>query len=210
VPDLPLTIIAAGKHNAATLLVGSNSDEMGLGIPELAEAAYHAAVESLVGSAAARDIVLAQYPSTEWGSPRKAYVALLSDSVFTCQARRIARAATKGQTQPVYRYWFTHALQNAGELVKSYGAFHGLEVSFIFHHLEANLYVPTASESALADAMTGAWTRFASKGDPNGGDLVTWPKYDATTDSYLQLDDVPRAATGLRTKQCDFWDSIAP
>jgi para-nitrobenzyl esterase len=210
VPDQPLTLIAAGKHNAAALLVGSNSDEMGLGIPELTEDQYRARVETLAGSAVARDFVLAQYPSSEWGSPRKAYVALLTDSVFTCQARKMARAATKGQSQPVYRYFFTHALENGGDLVKSYGAFHALELSFVFHHLDANAYVPSAGEVSLADTMTGAWTRFATSGDPNGGGMPTWPRYDVATDPYLQLDTTVKAGAALRTKQCDFWDTVAP
>lgn len=210
VPEQPTDRVAAGKHNPVPLIVGTNADEISLGIPDMTDAEYHAQLNALAGSTAGGDAVYAQYPPSDWGTPRDAYVAVLSDVIFTCPTRRFARAAAKGQTLPVRRYFFTHALQGAGDATKKLGAFHGLDLPFVFHHLTVNFYTPTAGENALADAIENYWTRFAASGDPNGGSDVSWPLYDATKDSVLLLEDPIVAGGPVRSKQCDFWDLVTP
>jgi len=34
-----------------------------------------------------------------------------------------------------------------------------------------------------------------------------WPRWDAT-DPYLRIDEPTATAAGVRTRQCDFWDSL--
>jgi len=43
--------------------------------------------------------------------------------------------------------------------------------------------------------------------DPNGGTLPTWPEW-IETDPYLGIDAPPAAGSGVRTAQCDFWDTL--
>jgi para-nitrobenzyl esterase len=211
VPDEPTTIIAAGKHNAVPFVLGSNADEISAYFPaaELSDADYRARLLALSGSATAADILYAQYPPSDWGgSPRAAYVALVSDVLFTCPARRMARAAVKGQTQPVHRYFFTHKLANIVPALAYVGAFHGLELGFVFRHLAVNAYVPSAGENALSDAIDDYWTRLAATGDVDGSPEIAWPIYDATSDPYLQLEDPIATGASVRGKQCDFWDTV--
>jgi para-nitrobenzyl esterase len=66
----------------------------------------------------------------------------------------------------------------------------------------------SAEEQQLAKALRGYWARFARTGDPNGGNAVTWPKYDATTDQHLVLDATISTGTGLHKTNCDFWASL--
>jgi len=56
------------------------------------------------------------------------------------------------------------------------------------------------------------WTSFAATGNPNGPATTNtmWPRYDATTDSMLQIDDTSTSINGYRTTQCDFYDANAP
>ncbi|WP_437578640.1 hypothetical protein [Sorangium sp. So ce887] len=49
----------------------------------------------------------------EYGTPREAFIALTGDVKFICDARRTARAAASSHSEPVYRYVFTHVLDNA-------------------------------------------------------------------------------------------------
>jgi para-nitrobenzyl esterase len=55
----------------------------------------------------------------------------------------------------------------------------------------------------------GYWSRFASTGDPNGGGAVEWPRANAGADPYLVLDASIVAGDGVRTAQCDFWDTLS-
>jgi para-nitrobenzyl esterase len=59
----------------------------------------------------------------------------------------------------------------------------------------------------LSDQMMRYWTRFATTGNPDGGDDVAWPRYDAEGDRHLVLDLPVRADSGHRRTQCDFWDA---
>lgn len=208
-PDAPLDAITAGKHNHVPFVVGANHDETGKTVGQMDEAEYEAAVLSLAGGAqAVANEILAEYPSSSYASPRAAYVALTSDLKFICPARKVARAAVKAQAEPVHRYFFTHVSDNGSAATKAFGAFHGYELLFVFDHVTASGYTPSAGETALASAIGGYWSRLAAGGDPNGEGAVAWPLYDATKDSFLQLDDTIAAGEGVRTAQCDFWDGL--
>lgn len=207
--DLPESLLAAGRHNRVPLVVGANADETGRDAPLLAdEAAYRAAVLALVGgSQVVADAILQRYPVGEYGTPRKAYVALTSDAKFICTARRAARAAAAGGS-PVWRYFFTHALDNGGAVQHALGAFHGLELAFVFDHLEVAGYVPTAGERELAAVIVASWAGLAATGDP-AVPGAPWPPYDPVRDTFQQLEDPPSTGEGIRTAQCDFWDSLS-
>jgi para-nitrobenzyl esterase len=208
-PQVPLDAITAGKHNHVPFVVGANHDETGKEVGQMDETQYEASVLALAGgSQALANQILAEYPSLAYESPRAAYVALTSDLKFICTARKVARAAVNAQTEPVYRYFFTHVLDNGSAVTKAFGAFHGLELLFVFEHLDAMGYVPSAGETALAGAIDGYWSRLAAAGDPNGQGAVAWPLYDATKDTFLQLDDAIMAGQGVRTQECDFWEGL--
>jgi para-nitrobenzyl esterase len=199
--------IAAGRHNHVAAIVGANSDETSTSVPELAtEAAYTQLVRAQFGMILG-DRVLAQYPAADFPTPQDAYIAVTTDSKFVCGARRDARAFAAGQTEPVYRYFFTQHLENAPRL-RDRGAYHGLELFFVFDNLFIGGYRPTAQEEALADTIGGYWSRFAAGDDPNGDGAPTWPAYDAAADRTLVLGDPIETRDGIRTARCDFWDSI--
>jgi para-nitrobenzyl esterase len=209
VPGKPLEIIAAGGHVKVPMIVGSNSDETSrsVPIPPTATAAqYEAAVRTLLGAHA--DPVLAAYPAADYPSPWKAYVALTTDVKFGCSARKTLRALSKSST-PAYRYYFSHAL-DTGPAAKL-GAWHGVDVLYVFDHLAIGGYVPGAGDKTVADAMMHRWASFArNPADPNGAQAPAWPAYAAASDPYLELASPVVTGTALRTPQCDFWDAFVP
>jgi para-nitrobenzyl esterase len=211
-PGKPLDLIRSGAHNHVPILVGVNSDETSRSVPQLTLEEYRQRVYALArGDTTVGDLILARYPVADYGdSPRRAFVALTSDVKFICPSRTTARAAVAGQTEPVFRYFFTHAFQNAGATVQALGAWHGIELPYVFYLLDLSGYTPTAGEVTLADAIVGYWSRLASAGDPNLAGAPPWPAYEAATDPYLQLEDPIQAGTGVRTAPCDFWDSLIP
>jgi para-nitrobenzyl esterase len=206
IPEAPMVALAAGRHNRVPFVVGANSDETSRSVPSIPDAmTYERIVRQQFGLVA--DLVLAEYPASAFATPLQAYVQLTTDARFVCPARKVARAADAGQPEPVYRYFFTHAL-DAG-MARAFGAWHGLEILFVFAHLEVAGYVPSPAERALSDQMIGYWTRLAA-GDPNGASAPAWPVYDSALDSHLVLDNTITAANGVRTDRCDFWDRLFP
>ncbi|MEO7093040.1 MAG: carboxylesterase family protein, partial [Polyangiales bacterium] len=203
----PIDIIGAGGHNHVPMIVGTNSEETSRTVPipvDATAADYEKAVRALFGATA--DAVLAKYPVADYPSPWAAYVALTSDAKFICGARRAAAALLDGQDEPVFRYSFTHALDNAPKLTPL-GAWHGEDILFLFDRLDLAGYVASPGERTIVDAFQGAWARLATSGDPNGGTLPTWPEW-SETDPYLRLDAPVTSGTGLRTEQCEFWDTL--
>ncbi len=203
-PESPEAALAHGTHNRVPFAVGANADETGSAAPPVAtEAEYRALVASQAGVLA--PLVLAQYPASAYPTPRKAYVALTTDSRFVCPARRIARAAAAGGSAAVYRYFFSYPAN------RLYGAIHGVELPFVFGSFSAIPgYTPDASARALSESMNAAWSRFAAAGDPNGVGVPAWPRYDPARDATLVWDAPAFARDGIRTAACDFWDSLTP
>ena len=204
----PFDALSGDAHNHVPVVMGNNQDETGAAVPAMTEAEYETAVNTLFGALGPQ--VLAQYPAANYSAPRVAYVALTSDAKFVCPTRRTLRALAKSQSEPVYRYHFTHVLDNVGAAQKAKGSFHGLELFFVFHTLGVAGYQASAGEKGLSDAMQGYWSRFGAAGDPNGGSAVSWPVFDADKDSYLELENTISAKEGVHSASCDFWDSLLP
>ena len=210
IPAVPMDLIAAGQHARVPLVVGANRDETGTEAAVIVtEAQYQAAVLALAnGNAVLAAALLNAYPVAEYGSPRLAFTALTSDANFICPARRIARAAREGQTAPVYRYFFTHPPDNASPAARALGAVHGMELFYLFQVLDALSYRPSPGELELASFIGVSWRQLAATGDPSPPGGPAWPRYRVEDDPFMELTTPPEAGAGVRTRQCDFWDSL--
>jgi para-nitrobenzyl esterase len=212
-PDRIVDVVRSGNYDHVPFIVGTAAQESSLplgfvpadAIPD--DAAYRAAADALWGPALSTQ-VRGLYPSSQYSSPREAFVTATTDYRWTCAARQLARAAAAAQDEPVYRYVYTHQLATGPK--RRFQAFHTQDLMFLFHSFSSDFtgaYTPTADELALSDEMIGYWARFAS-GDPNGERAVFWPLYDVETDPYLRLDTPTVASAGFRNNLCDFWDSV--
>ena len=160
------------------------------------------------------DQVLSLYPVSDYEAPIWALVAVDSDFNVSCEVRNAALAALgpfrdreaddRRDKVPVWRYLFTHRLENDPSL-NLLRAFHREELFFLFGHLDrlGNPYTPSADEIQLSETLMGYWTRFAATGDPNGPGAFHWPRY-SKHDEILQLDVTPARFRGYDNRQCDF------
>lgn len=208
-PMKPGEAMESGAHNRVPLLVGSNADETAPMVPAIIVPAW---VDSFFHAFLPADLVddaLALYPPGDTVlQAREAFVQATTDGQFTRMARLMTRAVAGQQTEPVWRYFFTHRLSGENAF---FGSYHGLELFFVFQTVEESIY---ADELTILDEAVTAWCRtywvnFADTGDPNGPAAPDWPVHDPIRDTYLDLDALPSAGEGLRPAQCDFWDAVA-
>jgi len=213
---IPLSSIAQFNADLRPLMIGNDEDELGTFFPPSFvpdEATYAAKLSATFGAAIGAQ-VLVQYPAAAYPNPYRAFIAATSDHLYICPARRIARAYAAASPDNdngarVYRYLFTHALENSNPFIGR-GAVHTTDLPFIFHTLGMGglAYTPTAAEQVLSAAMATTWISFAKKASPNNALIPSWRRYDSEADSYLQLNDVMTAEAGVHTAHCDFWDEI--
>jgi para-nitrobenzyl esterase len=211
-PELPLTRIAAGRHNMMPVVVGTTADEMStmmsLFEPEPVKDATHfrAALARLFPSV--DPDALARVYSPEEGSFDHALIDATSDAFFQCPARWVMRALAHGQHEPVWRYLFSY--RYAEGPWAPLGAGHGIDLFFVFH----NFTHPPQDDAGrrLADAMALSWVHFAATGTPQveGAGALPWARYEPDADNYLDLGPEPKVLTGVRTLQCNLWDTPSP
>jgi para-nitrobenzyl esterase len=131
---------------------------------------------------------------------------MLDDWGMFCPTRRIARAFVASQSEPVWRYLFSH--DDSNELDGTIGPVHASDLPYWFGSFAAFDFTPDSTEVTLASAMGGYLTRFTAKGDPNGDGAESWPTYVASTDPYLDFVNTPTPDVGLDSSACDFWDNL--
>jgi para-nitrobenzyl esterase len=178
-----------GEQARVPTLAGYNGDEIRalfkVTVPT-DPAAYAAAIRARYGDLAAPYLKL--YPpgdldGSAWNAMR--------DTTFGWGMQRLAeKQAAAGA--PVWLYRFDHSYPAAAP----YGAFHGIEVPYVFGRVGQALPASwpaapnTAAERQLQDAVLDYWTQFARTGAPGIAHGVAWPRYDAAQ-RYLDFADGP-------------------
>ena len=136
-------------------------------------------------------------------APRSWPACATSGSLGKCAAWARLTERSEGKA---YQYFFSHVppTPNRAEV----GAYHAAEILYVFNNLAKVDWALSAVDTALADAVSNAWVRFAATGDPNGGAMPQWRPYDAASQSYLDMGDTLAPGTNLLQAQCDFFDKF--
>jgi para-nitrobenzyl esterase len=199
--DTPEATIRAGKHNHVPLVIGTNAREGADIIPQnlfpqlpIVDCAEYATVLTSIFPGIAIQLLQA-YPCNALDATAgyRQAVAVLTDAFFTCSSRRALRAASAAQSEPVYRYVFSHG--RAG---------HGDETPYVFGSATG----ATPDETTLSQRMQSYWVNFAATGNPNGADLPTWSAYVPDADNALRLDIPIGNVAELGASGCAFWDTV--
>ncbi len=72
----------------------------------------------------------------------------------------------------------------------------------------AREFVSKDTPTDLAASMHSAWIRFATTGDPNGGDLPAWPRYDCETRAVMDFGTTRTLRHDPSASQRQLWDGI--
>ncbi len=197
-------IYAEGREQKVALLIGNNSQEMQ---PRGAPRDIREMISERYGPLA--DRALAAYGVNGGNEPQPdpesgtVMLQFTTDNSFRCgTVQELTWHTAAGN--PGYEYQFSRTVHGKEAL----GAPHASEIPFIFGTLSVwqNMRKYNDSDEQYAPQMQEYWTNFAKTGDPNGGQLVKWPKFDATARAYMDFTDAgPVAKEGLRRQVCDLF-----
>jgi len=187
-PAAPYDVFAAGRQNDVPVLIGSNEEEA-RSLADLAPvtaASFRSELEKHWGSLPAP--IVAAYPYSTDDQARKARVDLERDLRFGWDMWAWARLQSGVGKSPVYAYHFTQNPPFPARSVRAgWGASHYAELWYMFDHLGQEPWAWTASDHALAGAMSGYWVNFVKSGNPNGPGLPPWPAYTSAGEETLYL-----------------------
>ena len=199
-PKAPYDALVAGEIAKVPTILGTNLNEgqsfLKLYGKDPTPTEARAILDTLVGKTKT-DAVAARYPIDT--STKQAMIDVITDGVFTCGARRAARALRDAGVT-TFRYQFTYPYSFGGfsDLVAS----HGFEIPFVFGN---GLFGTSLNDEQLGvfDTMEGYWSRFAATGQPNASGATTWPSFGAD-EGYLAINAPPVAGKDLKREVCDF------
>jgi para-nitrobenzyl esterase len=161
---------AAGKQAKIPLLIGANSDELGI-IPSFLKGIFAGRLIGQLGLP--EDRLQAIY-----GDKSAMNADLPSDATFVEPAHALAsRAAKSGQ--PVWTYSFGYVAEAKRKDWR--GAPHSGDLGYVFDTLGKLKDPPSPADQVAATRWADTWTTFAKTGDPG------WPRYDPATDQRMTV-----------------------
>ena len=189
IPDDQYRLYEAGRFNDTPILVGYNSDE-GLNFsPGRTPEEYIAGVRKRYGPFA--DRLLEAYPTAPDIVPKTAR-DLSRDSAFGWHTWSWASLQSKLGKGKVYYYYFDqHPIYPVDSPKAGQGSPHGVDVPYVFEHLEDIHRPATPEDQRISDAMAAYWTNFAKHGDPNGKGVPEWPAFSDKNPVVMYLGGTP-------------------
>jgi carboxylesterase type B len=198
---------ATGQYARIPLIVGSNRDEGG-GMARNAPVRTQRDLQDYLrrNFGAAPEAALAAYPAGSDAAVKPALARLFGDTEFNYGTRSLLRAVSREQPQ-AWRYLFTRPRNNAAD-----APIHGAELQYVFGTLPGQHRGQKrpfdATDQAVSQAMTDAWVRFASTGNPNGGTLPAWAPYQSERDNYLEFGTTIATGETGAAPSLDFLDRM--
>ena len=189
IPRDPYLVYREGKENPVSILIGSNADEGRLFFGGMKVTAGNYAEELGMQFPPLLVKLLAPAPGTTDLQAQAAAAQFNTDMRFRWDMWTWANLASTEGRHAVYLYQFDRVPPYpASSRYAGLGATHGMEMPYVFGHLDPAAASWTAADQRLSDAMATYWTNFAKSGDPNGPGLPTWPRYTHADPRLLYLD----------------------
>jgi para-nitrobenzyl esterase len=212
-PKHPFEVFEAGQEHRVELLLGSNARE--LARPFFPVEGLSQGITAQFGPLAPRALeVYGVKNGQESAPPDPVFGSTMAqwatDAQFRCgTVAQLVWHSRAGNTS--YQFQFSRVPPGR----EAVGAAHGSEIPYVFGTLSvagraANSPKYDSTDGAVSAQMQQYWTNFAKTGNPNGGSLPKWPKFDPAARAYMDLTaNGPVAREGLRREACDvFMENI--
>jgi para-nitrobenzyl esterase len=169
------TMFERHQEAKAPLLIGANSDELGM-LPDVVIGAMTKGGIDKLGPGQAT-------VAGNYGSGKSRPADLLDDVAFVEPSRFLAGChAASGAPTFLYRFsYVAEAKRSSGA-----GAGHSSEIPYVFDTIAPNA---TDADRRMAATVSDYWTAFARTGNPNGPKGFAWPNFDARTDILVNFTD---------------------
>lgn len=217
-PEDVYAIYRAGHQAHIPLLAGWNADEGSYKaiFHEKAPTAanYAAAIRAQFGSNA--ENILQLYPGDTDAQAKRSAQDLAGDEFIAYSTWKWIEMQNKTGQSPVYRYEFDQVTPLSPEEIakdpaREPTAFHSSEINFVFGVLSAKKLPWRPADYELSNAISEYWANFAKTGNPNGGNLPSWPVYDKQDDyPVMHLNASPHVAPDDHRARYEFLDSLSP
>lgn len=198
----PLDVFIKGDQAKVPLIVGSNSDEMGIsssGGPDTLED-YKARLGRYFPGFVAK--IIEHYPFDE-ATPGRAYMSAIGDVTFTYSSRLTSILHSQAGNA-VYNYIFAYA----GKLLRSagIGAFHASDLLYVFGIVDTPAF--PSDEREVARLMADYWSSFSKTGKPSHEGRTAWQAFTQEDPAAMYLDVLPRMDYDLVSGIFKFWSGI--
>lgn len=188
-PQTPYDAYREGRQNDVDILIGFNAREGRYFLPDDREITAGNLKQEL-GKDFPSLLVSLIGPKTVANDEEAlaAYIAFEGNMRFGWDMWTWARLQAAAGKRNAFLYVYSRALPyRPGDEYFGWGASHGMEMPYVFDHLDQQTLPWTMQDRRLASAMSTYWTNFAKSGDPNGPGLPIWPKYTSTKTQAMLL-----------------------
>jgi para-nitrobenzyl esterase len=202
IPEDPIKVMKEGRQNDVALIAGSTANEGG--VREMKATAADAVRQARAAYGADADEFLKLYPAGTDAQAEASAYAVAADRSAAGQ-RNWVRLETQTGKNKAYLYRFSRVppfppgAQFREAPVAKIGAYHAVDLIYVFDHLYLKNWPWQPADQRVADQLSSYWVNFAKTGDPNSKGLPRWPAYDDGHPELMNFDETI-AAEPLKNK----------
>ena len=200
---------ASGKQAHIPLIAGWNSDEGSfMAMRPVTAAQWKERAQKMFKDRAGEFLKL--YPADTDAEAVRAAIDFGSDQFIAYGTWAWLEAQRKTGNAPVYRYHFELAATPSKYHPGTY-AFHSDDIEYVFGTLDTRPgWDPRPEDRMLSEKVMTYWTNFAKTGDPNGGNLVKWPKYNDESHPLIHLNSTVTSSADTLRPRYEFLERGVP
>ncbi|HEY4128510.1 MAG TPA: carboxylesterase family protein [Gammaproteobacteria bacterium] len=188
IPRAPYDIYREGRENPVSILIGSNADEGRIFFGGMHVTAANYAEELGTQFPPLLVKLLAPASGSTNLQAQAAAAQFNTDMRFRWDMWTWANLVSSRPDRKVFLYQFDRVPPYpAGSRYAGLGATHGMEMPYVFGHLDPQAASWTDTDQRLSGVMAAYWTNFAKSGDPNGVGLPAWPRYSGAEHKLIHL-----------------------